>query len=75
MTPMRVIEETPGSWRAVFDYPPFNVVDGDVFQALEDLLVRMERSETLRVVDRGVRGSELRRPLRSDAIAFALPGI
>src|SRR5205807_1276663 len=37
---MRVIEETPGYWRAVFDYPPFNVVDGDVFQALQDLLVR-----------------------------------
>jgi enoyl-CoA hydratase/carnithine racemase len=49
-TPIRVIEETPGYWRAVFDYPPFNVVDGDVFQALQDLLVRMETSETLRVV-------------------------
>ena len=49
-TPMRVIEETPGYWRAVFDYPPFNVVDGDVFQALQDLLVRMETTETLRVV-------------------------
>ena len=47
---MRVIEETPGYWRAVFDYPPFNVVDGDVFQALQDLLVRMETTETLRVV-------------------------
>ena len=49
-TPMRVIEETPGYWRAVFDYPPFNVVDGDVFQALQDLLVRMETTESLRVV-------------------------
>ena len=49
-SPMRVIEETPGYWRAVFDYPPFNVVDGDVFQALQDLLVRMETSESLRVV-------------------------
>ena len=49
-TPIRVIEETPGYWRAVFDYPPFNVVDGDVFQALRDLLVRMETTETLRVV-------------------------
>src|SRR5258708_4016770 len=45
-TPMRVIEETPGYWRAVFDYPPFNVVDGDVFQALQDLLVRMETTES-----------------------------
>src|ERR1700681_3502293 len=47
---MRVIEETPGYWRVVFDYPPFNVVDADVFQALQDLLVRMETTETLRVV-------------------------
>src|SRR6478672_8034120 len=47
---MRVIEETPGYWRAVFDYPPFNVVDGNLFQALQDLLVRMEMAETLRVV-------------------------
>src|SRR3989449_10352400 len=47
---MRVIEETPGYWRAVFDYPPFNVVDGYVFQALQDLLVRMETTESLRVV-------------------------
>ena len=49
-SPMRVIEETPGYWRAVFDYPPFNVVDGDVFQALQNLLVRMETTESLRVV-------------------------
>src|SRR6202166_3111858 len=49
-TPMRVIEETPGYWRAIFDYPPFNVVDGDVFQALQDLLERMETTESLRVI-------------------------
>ena len=49
-SPMRVIEETPGYWRAVFDYPPFNVVDGAVFQALQDLLVLMETTERLRVV-------------------------
>ncbi len=47
---MRVIEETPRYWRAIFDYPPFNVVDADVFQALQDLLVRMETTESLRVV-------------------------
>src|SRR5580658_1480749 len=47
---MRVIEETPGYWRAIFDYPPFNVVDGDVFQALQDLLVLMETSKSLRVI-------------------------
>jgi len=47
---MRVIEETPGYWRAIFDYPPFNVVDGDVFQAIQDLLVRMETTEDLRVI-------------------------
>src|SRR5437870_8883888 len=47
---MRVIEETPGYWRAVFDYPPFNIVDEDVFESLQDLLVRMETTESLRVV-------------------------
>ena len=49
-SPIQVIEETPGYWRAIFDYPPFNVVDGDVFQALQDLLARMETTQTLRVV-------------------------
>jgi enoyl-CoA hydratase/carnithine racemase len=49
-SPMQVIEETPGYWRAIFDYPPFNVVDGEVFQALQDLLVRMETTQTLRAV-------------------------
>jgi len=49
-SPMRVIEETPGYWRAIFDYPPFNVVDADVFQAIQDLLVRMETTEDLRVI-------------------------
>jgi len=49
-SPIRVIEETPGYWRAIFDYPPFNVVDGDVFQAIQDLLVRMETTEDLRVI-------------------------
>jgi enoyl-CoA hydratase/carnithine racemase len=48
--PIEVIEESPGYWRVVFDYPPFNVVDADVFRALQDLLVRMDNSQSLRVV-------------------------
>src|SRR5438309_11356143 len=48
--PMRVVEETPAYWRVVFDYPPFNVVDADVFLSLQDLLVRMDNSQSLRVV-------------------------
>src|SRR5258708_22542940 len=48
--PVRVIEEMPAYWRVVFDYPPFNIVDADVFQALQDLLVRMDTTESLRVV-------------------------
>jgi len=48
--PVRVIKETPAYWRVVFDYPPFNIVDADVFQALQDLLVRMDTTESLRVV-------------------------
>src|SRR6202043_3754509 len=48
--PLRIIEETSGYWRVLFDYPPFNIVDADVFQALQNLLVLMETTETLRVV-------------------------
>src|SRR6266436_3515160 len=49
-SPLRVVEETPAYWRVVFDYPPFNVMDGTMFQSLQDLLARMDASETLRVV-------------------------
>jgi enoyl-CoA hydratase/carnithine racemase len=48
--PLRVIEQTPAYWQVAFDYPPFNVLDATVFQALQDLLGRMERSSQLRVV-------------------------
>src|SRR6201993_4300223 len=48
--PLRVIEETPAYWRVVFDYPPFNMVDASIFEALQDLLARMDLSPSLRVV-------------------------
>src|SRR6266436_5876809 len=48
--PVRVIEETSVYWRVVFDYPPFNILDATIFEALQDLLVRMEAAESLRVV-------------------------
>jgi len=48
--PLRVIEATPGYWRVVFDYPPFNVADGTMFQALQDLLARIDVDPDLRVV-------------------------
>ena len=48
--PLRVIEETAAFWRVVFDYPPFNVADGTMFKALQDLLARMDASATLGVV-------------------------
>jgi enoyl-CoA hydratase/carnithine racemase len=48
--PLRVIEVMPAYWRVVFDYPPFNIVDADIFESLQDLLVRMETSQDLRVV-------------------------
>src|SRR6202166_3585731 len=48
--PLRVVEETPAYWRVVFDYPPFNVMDGTMFQSLQDLLARIDASQTLRVV-------------------------
>ena len=47
---VRVIEEMPAYWRVVFDYPPFNIVDASIFEALQNLLDRMEASPTLRVV-------------------------
>src|SRR6201984_134211 len=48
-SPLRVVEETPAHWRVVFNYPPFNVMDGTMFQSLQDLLARMDASQTLRV--------------------------
>ena len=48
--PVRVIEETPAYWTVVFDYPPFNIVDASIFEALQDLLARMDASPSLRVV-------------------------
>src|ERR1700681_2971406 len=47
---VRVIEESPTYWRAVFDYPPFNIVDASMFEGLQDLLARMDASPSLRVV-------------------------
>ena len=47
---LRVIEETPAYWRAVFDYPPFNVLDGTLYAELQTLLDRMDASPDLRVI-------------------------
>jgi enoyl-CoA hydratase/carnithine racemase len=48
--PLRVIEESAAYWRVVFDYPPFNIVDATLYQALQGLLARMDASLSLRVV-------------------------
>jgi len=48
--PLRVMEETPAYWRIIFDYPPFNVADGTMFQALQELLARINVDPSLRVV-------------------------
>src|SRR5260370_9884359 len=48
--PIWLIEETPAYWRVVFDYPPFNILDATIFGGLQDLLVRMDASQNLRVV-------------------------
>jgi enoyl-CoA hydratase/carnithine racemase len=48
--PLRVVDETPAYWRVIFDYPPFNVADGTMFQALQDLLARINVDSALRVV-------------------------
>src|SRR6476620_4564611 len=47
---VRVIEESSAYWRAVFDYPPFNIVDASMFEGLQDLLSKMDGSPSLRVV-------------------------
>src|ERR1700692_2676862 len=48
--PIRVVEETPAYWRVAFDYPPFNILDATLFGGLQDLLLRMDASQRLRVV-------------------------
>src|SRR5882757_9251111 len=47
---VRVVEKTPAYWRVVFDYPPFNILDATIFEALQDLLARMDSSPNLCVV-------------------------
>src|ERR1700730_11837080 len=47
---LRVIEETPAYWGVVFDHPPLNIMDADMFEGLQDLLARMDASPSLRVV-------------------------
>src|ERR1700757_2802660 len=48
--PLKIIEQSSGYWRVVFDYPPFNVMDDMIFAGLNDLLLRMEASPSLRVI-------------------------
>src|ERR1700676_2520613 len=47
---VRVVEEAAAYWRVLFDYPPFNIVDAIMYEGLQDLLARMDASESLRVV-------------------------
>src|SRR5712664_197174 len=47
---LRVIEETPAYWRVVFDHPPLNIMDADMFEGLQDVLARMDASPSLLVV-------------------------
>lgn len=48
--PVQIIEESSAFWRAVFDYPPFNVMDDTIFDGLQSLLGRIDASPDLRVV-------------------------
>jgi enoyl-CoA hydratase/carnithine racemase len=48
--PLQVIEETAAYWRVVFNYPPFNIVDGTLYDRLQNLLAQMDASQNLRVV-------------------------
>src|SRR3984893_15484566 len=46
---LRVIEETPAYWRVVFDHPPLNIMDADMFEGLQNVLARMDSNPWLRV--------------------------
>jgi hypothetical protein len=46
---VRLIEESSAYWRAVFDYPPFNIVDASMFERLQGLLAKMDDSPSLRM--------------------------
>ena len=48
--PVRVVEETPAYWRVVFEYPPFNIVVRPCSKASQNLPVRMDTRQSLRVV-------------------------
>ncbi len=48
--PVQIIEESSAFWTAVFDYPPFNVMDDTIFDGLQGLLGRIDASSDLRVV-------------------------
>jgi enoyl-CoA hydratase/carnithine racemase len=47
---VRVVEETPALWRVIFDSPPFNILDDTIFDALQNVLGRMDASPSLRVI-------------------------
>src|SRR5882672_7145483 len=47
---LRIIQETPAYWRAVFDNPPLSIMGARMFEGLQDLLARMDASPSLRVV-------------------------
>ena len=47
---LRIIEETPAYWRAVFDNPPLSIMGARMFEGLRTLLARMDASPNLRVV-------------------------
>src|SRR5260221_6443496 len=47
---VQVIEETSAYWRIVFENPPFNIVDATIFEGLQNLLARMDASQSLRAV-------------------------
>jgi len=47
---LRIIEESAGYWRVVIDNPPLNIMGATMFRGLQELLVRMDASTSLRVV-------------------------
>lgn len=49
-SPVRVVEESPALWRVIFDNPPFNIVNAAVYDALQNILGRIDTDQNVRVI-------------------------
>lgn len=50
LEPINIIPETPAYWRVVFNDPPINLVDAVMYEALQQLLDKVQTNSDLRVI-------------------------